>query len=172
MLQSCKDMAGASTLRHLPAAIFDRGSKMSTINHPYYHKNNFPRLIWDRQGDGWRIYADMAGHCAAIPREATSGRMACAFGVTSHIWERKKDGAIKRLAAQQLDAIERGRPSVIAQSLRLCGFSETETIACLRDASRGAQWSSEAINVSGGTSAAIYAAIRRAKMERIRGKAN
>lgn len=51
----------------------------------YYTTENFPRLVWDRQGYPWRIYANANGDCAAIPRDATSGHKPSAFGNLAHV---------------------------------------------------------------------------------------
>lgn len=51
----------------------------------------------------------------------------------------------------------------ILRALRLAGFSDTESRACIDAAKRGLQWSSEAVNVSGGNWAAIASARRYAR---------
>lgn len=58
------------------------------MNHPYYNRENFPRLVWARKDSNWHIYANAKGHCAAIP--VRNGALASDFGDLAHVAKVKR----------------------------------------------------------------------------------
>ena len=81
----------------------------------YYTTENFPRLVWDRQNDPWRIYANAEGKCAAIPRDLSSGHLASAYGTIGYVVKQKQD-AIRRFERACMDQSAKWLSACIADA--------------------------------------------------------
>ena len=49
----------------------------------YYNRENFPRFVVNH--GAWDIYANTAGHCAAIPTDEAGGYKASNFGTADYV---------------------------------------------------------------------------------------
>ncbi len=119
--------------------------------HMAANPHNLPRVAG---------FPQLSNHWIAAARFENEGRQA---GKGAQCPYKPESMAANRWLAGNADCREYPR---IYAALRKAGYSQTESAACIRDAKRGLEWSSEAVNVSGGTMAAIMAAKRFARYYR------